>query len=423
MNIAFISFRLAGTDGVSLETNKWAEILNRQEHQIYYFAGELDPPITRRVLLSAPVAGSHQVERAHFIHTTAQWVTAHAFGTQREHDRLRVRMENAVMHLKGALWDFINSFNIDVLIPQNVFAIPLNLPLSMALRRIISETNIPTIAHNHDFYWERERFSVTCVDDILYSTFPPKLPSIQQVVINTKAQRALKERGFESTFVPNVFNYDYPEPKIDEYNADLRSEIGIGDDELFFLQPTRVVRRKGIELAIELVRRLDDLPIKLVITHHAEFDTIDYLEELYALAARSHVNLQYLPMRFEPQRTPGEGIHKIYSLWDAYVHADFVTYPSLIEGFGNALLETLYFRKPMLVNRYEVYRDDIEPIGLKVLTTDGEITDETVAGVRNLLNNRDRVAAMAEHNFRVAQEHFAYDVLDRHLRDLLAGFK
>lgn len=422
MNIAFISFRLAGTDGVSLETSKWAEILNRQGHNIFYFAGELDPPTAKRVLLSAPVQGSHLVERAHFIHPTAQWVTAHAFGTQREHDRLRVRMENAVAHLKHALKEFINNFHIDLLIPENVFAIPLNLPLSMALRRIISETDIPTIAHNHDFYWERKRFSVTCVDDILYSTFPPKLPSIQQVVINTKAQRALKGRGFESTFVPNAFNYDYPEPQVDEYNADLREEIGVGEDELFFLQPTRVVRRKGIELAIELVRRLDDLPIKLIITHHAEFDTIDYLEELYALAARSHVNLQYLPMRFEPQRHPGEGIRKIYSLWDAYIHADFVTYPSLIEGFGNALLEALYFRKPLLVNRYEVYRDDIESTGLSVLATDGEITDETVANVRALLKNQEQVAAMTEHNFQTAREHFSYDVLDGHLKDLLAGF-
>jgi hypothetical protein len=46
---------------------------------------------------------------------------------------------------------------------------------------------------------------------------------------------------------------------------------------------------------------------------------------------------------------------KIYSLADIYPHADFVTYPSLIEGFGNAFLEAIYFRKPLLMQRYDGY--------------------------------------------------------------------
>ena len=60
-----------------------------------------------------------------------------------------------------------------------------------------------------------------------------------------------------------------------------------------------------------------------------------------------NVDLLYLPDRlFKPQRQIcREGKNKVYSLWDAYIYADFVTYPSLYEGFGNALLETIYFQK------------------------------------------------------------------------------
>lgn len=422
MKIGFVSFRLAGTDGVSLETGKWAEVLHQMGHKIYYFAGELDPPDAQRSLIKVPLDGTQLAERAHFIHPAILWITARAFNTRYVHRDLRTRMENTAAHLKRELESFISRYQIDLLIAQNVFAIPLNLPLAMALRRIAAETEIPTIAHNHDFYWERERFSVTCVDDILYSTFPPKLPNVRQVVINTRSQAALAERGFDSVFIPNVFDFGSPLPGIDSYNADLKAEIGVLDDELFFLQPTRVVQRKGIELSIELVRRLSDLPIKLVITHHAEFDTLAYLEHLYAVAARSHVSLHYLPIRFEPQRQAGTGVEKVYSLWDAYIHADFVTYPSLYEGFGNALLETLYFRKPMLVNRYPIYRDDIEPVGLDVISIDEAITDEAVAAVRALLADPARVKQMTDHNFNVASRYFSYDVLESKLKDLLATF-
>ena len=48
----------------------------------------------------------------------------------------------------------------------------------------------------------------------------------------------------------------------------LRSDIGLAEDDWLILQPTRVVARKGIEHAIELVQRME-VPARLVITHAA----------------------------------------------------------------------------------------------------------------------------------------------------------
>ena len=44
------------------------------------------------------------------------------------------------------------------------------------------------------------------------------------------------------------------------------------------------------------------------------------------------------------------------SLWDIYPHADLISYPSIYEGYGNAFVEAIYFRKPILVNRYQIKR-------------------------------------------------------------------
>ena len=38
-NIGFISTRLSGTDGVSLETEKWIDVLKEMGHDIYIVAG------------------------------------------------------------------------------------------------------------------------------------------------------------------------------------------------------------------------------------------------------------------------------------------------------------------------------------------------------------------------------------------------
>ena len=44
INIGFISFRFQGTDGVSLETSKWAEVLEEMGHNCFYFSGLSDRP-------------------------------------------------------------------------------------------------------------------------------------------------------------------------------------------------------------------------------------------------------------------------------------------------------------------------------------------------------------------------------------------
>jgi hypothetical protein len=41
-NVGFISTRIAGTDGVSLELEKWADVFKKFGWTSYYFAGELD---------------------------------------------------------------------------------------------------------------------------------------------------------------------------------------------------------------------------------------------------------------------------------------------------------------------------------------------------------------------------------------------
>jgi len=75
----------------------------------------------------------------------------------------------------------------------------------------------------------------------------------------------------------------------------------------------------------------------------------------------SGVDLRLLNLRISDPMNPDVNRKDLYTLWDVYPHADFVTYPSLYEGFGNAFLEAVYFKKPLLINRYAIFLRDIEP--------------------------------------------------------------
>ena len=83
-----------------------------------------------------------------------------------------------------------------------------------------------------------------------------------------------------------------------------------------------------------------------------------------------------------------------------------MTYPSTYEGFGNALLEAIYFRVPVVINRYSIYVQDIEPKGFKLLEMDGFITPQLVEYVRRVIEDSAYKKKLVDHNYRVASQYY-----------------
>jgi hypothetical protein len=110
-----------------------------------------------------------------------------------------------------------------------------------------------------------------------------------------------------------------------------------------------------------------------------------------------------------------------YSLWDVYAFADFITYPSLYEGFGNAFLEAVYLKKPILINRYSTFVKDIEPLGFKLPLMDGYVSAKTVQEVKAILESPEARNEMVDHNFEIARHHFSFNVLRNRLELLMRG--
>jgi glycosyltransferase involved in cell wall biosynthesis len=216
-----------------------------------------------------------------------------------------------------------------------------------------------------------------------------------------------------------VFDYETLPPGRDDYSQDFREALGFSPYDWLFLQPTRVVARKGIDMSFELLRRLRDPRARLIISHQAGDEGMAYYRQLLHRAQAMNVEVHYLAGFIEEKRVVHDG-RKYYTLWDVYPHADFVTYPTLYEGFGNALLEAVYFRKPVLVNRYSVYVADIAPLGFDFVEVDGWITDEAVSEVRRLLDDPGRCLAVVDKNYELARQHFSYDVLATALERLLS---
>jgi mannosylglucosylglycerate synthase len=410
--IGFVSTRFHGTDGVTLEARKWAQILQGMGHSCFWMAGQLEasPDI------------SHLAPLAFFNHPEVANVQRNLFGVTVRSRTVTNQIHSIKERLKDELYRFIEKFRLEVLLPENILAIPMHVPLGLAMTEVIAEITIPVIAHHHDFVWERERFTLNAVNDYLQAAFPPLLYGMEHVVINTMQQKELARRlGIPSQVIPNVLDFETPPPGLDAYNQDLRHEIGLTERDWLILQPTRVVQRKGIEHAIELVRRLKDPRAKLVISPPAGDEGNAYMAMLNDRIADAGIDVRFIFDRVgETRGTNAEG-KKIFTLSDVYPHADLITYPSYYEGFGNAFLEAVYFGKPVVVNTYAVYARDIDPLGFKTVEMTQLVTKEVVDQVRAVLDDQALREDWARTNYALGVKYFSYAVARRKLAARLAN--
>ncbi len=413
MNIGFVSTRFSGADGVSLESSKWAEVFEKTGYNCFWFAGELDKKPENSFL----------VPEASFQHEKNVWINEQVFGKKGREPAVTELIHDLRSHLKIQLNNFIKTFKIDLLIAENALTIPMHIPLGLSLTETLAETQIPTIAHHHDFYWERVRFSINSVNDYISMAFPPNLPNIEHVVINSAAREELAHRrGISATIIPNVLDFENPPVTDSKSIESFRQSLDLKPDDIIILQPTRIVKRKGIEYAIGLVKELNHPRYKLVISHEAGDEGFEYLDMIKEYANEQGVELLLVKTRITDPWAIQTGSERQYSLWDIYPFADFITYPSLVEGFGNAFLEAVYFKKPILINRYATFVKDIEPQGFDLAVMDGFLTKKTVKKVREILESHDKRDKLVNLNYEIASRHYSYSILRKHLNYIMINF-
>jgi glycosyltransferase involved in cell wall biosynthesis len=334
--------------------------------------------------------------------------------------RVSKQVQELKDYFKEHLYKFAHQFRLEALIVENALTIPVNLPLGLALTEFIAETGYPVIAHHHDFHWERQRFMNNSVHDYLATAFPPNLPSIRHVVINSVQAYQLASRlGIAAMVIPNVMDFDSPPPPLDDYAFSARADLGLAPGQYFILQPTRIIQRKGIEHAIELTRRLG-LPAELVISHAAGDEGTDYERRVREFAALLEIKVNFESAIVGDTRGVTPEGRKVYTLGDIYPQADLITYPSALEGFGNGFLEAVYFQRPLVVNNYSIYQADIKPKGFRVIEFDGFISEQTLAEARYVLTHAEDSQEQCAHNYELAKRYYSFTMLERRLKVLLS---
>ncbi len=196
---ALLSFRFSPTDGVSVVSRRWAEVLGRLGFDV---------------------------------------VTVAAMGADRlvEGIGLDTATRPDAAALRLALAD------ADLVVVENLCTIPLNVPAALLTAEILRGR--PAVMHHHDPPWHRARFSHVAelpVDDATWA----------HVSITETAAEELHARGIDSSVIYNGFEAPGAGDRIGT-----RARLGVSPSELLVAHPVRAIERKNVPAALRLAEQL-----------------------------------------------------------------------------------------------------------------------------------------------------------------------
>ncbi|MEA3496963.1 MAG: glycosyltransferase family 4 protein [Bacteroidota bacterium] len=422
MRIGIIIGRIGGVDGVALETEKWIEVLWRQGHEVYILSGQyegrnMDPNYESLLAVLSFFSPECMFEQSKAF-----------FEPEIDPKPLLDHIEKTSDTIaKEILW-WVTGNKLDLIISENASALPCHLSMGIGIEKAVKHTGIKIITHDHDYAWERGsryRSKHKVLNSYVEKHFPLQLPDVTRAVININAQNDLKEKfKFDSIVVPNVMDFDVSYGEKSSTNRSLRKDIGVEEDDILLFQITRIVRRKGIETAIDLIKRLDDPKVKLVITGNYNDDNDgEYSRFLFNKIKDLDLEDKVIFAFESIARDFNSPLYgkKMYSLSDAYSEAAACTYFSTYEGFGNAFVEAVLAKTPIFVNNYKpVYWPDIGSKGFKApMIENSTLTDEKVEEMKEIIYNKDKQKEVADFNFELGKKFFSYDALGDKLDKLI----
>lgn len=223
--VALCSYRLGGTDGVSIEAAKWQWALEQLGFTVHRVASEIED--------------HHPGDRI------VPWITT---------------LDSLPIDIDGLAALFAEH---DLVVITQIGSLPLQPSVSRAVLEALRRSGVPSIQHHHDLPWERTETAY------LTSQFPIAVPRSTHVVINDAARAELAARGLPTVLLRNTFDC----AAIPGNRVGTRALFGLRNDEVVVLHPARAIERKNIPAGLSFAADLQtylDRPVRYWLTGPAE---------------------------------------------------------------------------------------------------------------------------------------------------------
>ena len=276
--------------------------------------------------------------------------------------------------LEDAIFERLKTLLADctACIIHNVLTLHKNLALTAALFRLADTIPVKFIAWCHDLAWTNPLYLPVLYPHQPWTLLKTAHPAIIYVAISPQRQQEIldtlqpKLPLDQIPIVPNGVALEEFLGVDTTTTAILKAanlDVARQEKAIIFLLPSRITRRKNIELAIEVIAALktQGYQTRLIITgppgpHNPKND--EYVQELIILRQRLNVVKEvifliecWLDQVGNPQSVDDSTIAALYRYCDAMLM------PSSQEGFGIPILEAALARMPIFCTKLDPFQE------------------------------------------------------------------
>lgn len=247
---------------------------------------------------------------------------------------------------------------INVVFIHNILTMHFNIPLIIALKKIIKEDNKRKyIVWCHDL-----AFSDNIKNQFFLNLLTEKIDGVKYVCISEFGKKQIsnlfKLNKKDIVVIPNGIYFDFL--GLNKLTIEIFNHFDLFNQDLVLLTPARVVRRKNLELGIKIVKELNKTKkTKLIITGPPDLHNPDshfYYNYLINLVNNLNLNNKIIFLyKFRKNKRNIKIDNTI--IRDLFLLCDMLLLPSKQEGFGIPILEAGLTNTPIACSKISSFKE------------------------------------------------------------------
>lgn len=406
MNIGIIIPEIGGYSSLSIEFQKWYAIMESLGHSIFIITGR-----SKQMMKQMTVMADLHHESDFNMEFSSQMFQL----TDDDTDFIQ-SFKSQSIRIQGILDNWAITNQLDVVVVENYFSIPSNLPVTYAAYLFFQNFDCKKIIKHHDAFYRGNvgKFTQnTFIKQVLMACFPMNMKDTFHISCNRIIKSYLKEKcNVDSIIIPYVMDSEVRPPVNALTTLSLSDGFEIKDNDKVLVHFSDLLPSSKHDQLISLLESINDDSFKIIsiVRQHRDYD--DYLDYLNNAIQSKGLNARLLLLTEDDLLA-----NKNYSVDDLlYLSKGTI---SLEHGvsFGQPIHKAIQNKCDLLFcTDSQIDWLELGDLGCKIISISTEMNQEDVVQINRHLNDD---SSWAEENYTLMKQYYSKTFLKYLLNNLL----
>ena len=406
MNIGIVLPEIGGFSSLSLEFIKWQRVMSDLGHQIYIMTGK-----SREIAHNVTVMAELHPENTYNLSFAEK-----VFNLDNSHDDDVKEFEALSFRIESIFSNWVESNKIDLLIIENYFSIPTNLPITYALFILFQKIDCKKIIKHHDAFYRNNVEHMAknnFIKKILLACFPVDGNDIFHISSNRLIKSYLKEKcNIESIIIPYVINFadidgnHSPKPK------NLNSDFKLNFSDKILINFSSLLPTTKFDEIFKLLDTIQDESFKIISIVREHKDYQDYHSHLLSRIAELKLSTRIILLKEEDLLLNDSiDINYLFSFAKGIICLDKGV------GFGQPLHMGILHKCPLLFcTQSQLDWLELSDLGCKLINISDSLSTDDIISINRHLNLE---LDWGEINYTLMKQYYSMGFLQYLLNGLL----